>query len=184
MTRRIARIEDLPYYTSPPLQFTWTQTGTLALGVYPFTLAAKDRMANNVQLTDNSLIYIRNISFYADVPELDYQQALKLAGGTVDIPRLSIYMEGNAGVPILRVPIELGNYFREQSYRLLVMPKFTPNFLLAAIEGTLQQHAGLAGFNEVNISVELFCQEIIDDNFIANITREYPALKAGEGVYV
>lgn len=175
MIKRVARIEDLPYYTSPPIQFTYTQQAALTIGQYPFILT-KAAMNNTVQLTDNSLIYIRDISFYADIDKQDYQEALKLAGGTLDVPELSLYMAGNAAVPIFRNPIFLGNYFREQSYRKLIMPKFTPNNLLASIQGTLQQHAALAGVNEINITVELFCQEIVDDNFIAGIVKEFPAI--------
>lgn len=174
---RVARIEDLPYYTSPPIQFIHTQQAALTLGTYPFLLNKTVMTNSNSQLTDNSLIYIRDISFYADVPVLDYQRALKLAAGTVNIPRLSLYMGGNAGVPMLRNPVYLGDYFREQSYRLLIMPKFTPNDILASINGTLQQHAGLAGIVEINITVELFCQEIVDDAFIEAVTRKYPQIK-------
>ena len=176
---RVARLEDLPYYTSPPIQFTYTQSANLTLGTYPFGLAAKTVMGNNVQLTDNSLIYIRNISFYADVPKVDYQQALQLLAGTVDIPKLSIYMGGNTGVPILRTPIELGDYFREQDYRLLIMPKYTPNELLAAIQGTVQQTGALAGVATLNLTVEVYCQEIVDDSFIDAIVRKYPAIANG-----
>jgi len=178
---RVGRIEDMPYYTSPPLQFTYTQQAALALGTYPFVIA-KTAVANNAQLTENTLIYLRDISFYADIPALDYQAALKLAAGGVDIPRLSLYMEGNAAVPLLRTPIELGNYFREQSFRMLIPSHVTPNNLLASVQGTLQQHAGLAGIAEVNITVELYCQEIVDDDFIKAIKRKYPALQEGRGV--
>jgi len=175
---RIARMEDLPYYSSPPIQFVYTQQAVLALGVYPMVLA-KVAMQNTAQLSDNSLIYIRDISFYADVPELDYQMALQLVGGGVNIPRLSIYFSGNASVPLLRNAIFLGNYFRRQNYRMLARPKVTPNTIQAAIEGTLQQHAGLAGIGQVNLTVEIYCQEIVDDSFIAAITRKYPAIENG-----
>jgi len=175
---RVARLEDLPYYSSPPIQFIHTQQGALALGTYPFVIA-KVVMQNTIQLSDNSLIYIRNISFYADVPELDYQLALQLAAGTVNIPRLSIYFSGNASVPLLRNPIFLGNYFREQDYRILVRPKVTPNTIQAAIEGTLQQHGGLAGIGQINLTAEVYCQEIVDDNFVSAVTKKYPAIENG-----
>jgi hypothetical protein len=178
---RVGRIEDLPYYTSPPIQFTYEQKADLTLGTYPFLLDSKSVMNNNTQLTDNSLIYIRNVSFYADIPQIDYQQALQLAAGTTNVPQFSMYMEGNAGSPILRNPIQLGNYFREQDYKLLIMPKYNPNNLLGAVSGTLQQTAALAGYSEINITIEFFCQEIVDDAFIEAITRKYPALKDGRG---
>ena len=173
LKRRVARIEDLPYYTSPPIQFTFVQQATLTLGQYPFVLT-KAVMGNTVQITDNSLIYIRDMSFSADISLLDYQTSLKLATGLTDIPRFSLYMGGDGGVPIFRNPIELANYFREQSYRKVIMPKYTPNQLLGSVQGTLQQHAGLAGVNEINITMELYCQEIVDDNFIKEFTQRYP----------
>lgn len=179
---RVARMEDMPYFNSPPIQFVYSQKAPLTLGTYPFVLT-KSALRNTVQLTDNSLIYIRDISFYADIPEQDYQFGLKLAAGNTDVPRFSLYMAGNAGVPVFRNPIELGKYFREQSYRKIIMPKFTPNNLLGAIQGTIQQHGGLAGVAEINITVELYCQEIVDDAFIAALLKKYPDGKKG-GMYI
>lgn len=180
--KRVARLEDLPYYTSPPIQFVHTQQGAINAGTYPFALT-KVAVTNDIQVTDNTMIYIRDISFYADIKKEDYQLALKLLAGTVDVPRLSLYFGGNAGVPILRNPIHLGDYFRAQPYRLLVMPKQTPNALTAAIQGTLQQHAGLAGIIEVNLTAEIYCQEISDDEFIKALLKKYPGIR-DEGLYL
>lgn len=179
---RVARIEDLPYYTSPPIQFVHTQQAVLNAGTYPLALN-KVTMQNTVQLSDNSLIYIRDMSFYADIERDNYQRALQLAAGTVDVPRLSLYFSGNASNPILRNPVFLGDYFRNQPYRLLKMPKATPNTIDAAIQGTLQQHAGLAGIAQINLTVEVYCQEIVDDAFIAAVTKKYPQVQ-NEGVYL
>jgi hypothetical protein len=178
---RVARLEDLPYFSSPPIQFTFTQQAVLTLGQYPLSLASKAVMRNNAQLSDNSLIFIRDISFYADIPVLDYQQALQLSTGDTDVPRFSLYMGGNSAVPLLRNPIELGDYFREQNYIKLMLPRFTPNSLLGAIEGTIQQTAALAGISKINLTVEIYCQEIVDDGFIAAIQRKYPVIQ-GSGL--
>jgi len=174
----VARIEDLPYYTSPPIQVTYTQQATLTLGQYPFT-KAKGQMGFNVNVTDNSLWYIRALSFSADIPEVDYQQALQLAGGTNAIPVFQMFFSGQAHVPMLRNALQLNQYFRDLDYKLLVMPKILPNVLKGNIFGTLQQTAALAGINVINATIEVYIQEITDDNFIRAVTKDYPFVMRG-----
>jgi len=172
----IARIEDLPYWTSPPIQVTYTQQATLTLGQYPFT-DVKTAMGFNVNVTDNSLWYIRALSFSADIPEVDYQQALQLAGGTNAIPVFQMFFSGQAHVPMLRNAIQLNQYFRDLDFKQLVMPKILPNILKGNIFGTLQQTAALAGINVVNATVEVYIQEITDDAFIKAVTKNYPDIR-------
>lgn len=172
----IARIEDLPYYTSPPIQFTLNQAADLTLGTYPFLQLTKTAMGNTNNITDNTLLYVRNISFSCDIPEIDYQQALKLAAGTVDIPRFNMFFVSNALSPQMRNPLILQKYMTEQEYRLIMMPKQTPNIIKANVTGVLQQTAALAGVDEINAFIEVFVQEIVDDKFIAALKKDYPSI--------
>lgn len=172
----IPRIEDLPYYYSPPLQFTFTQQATLTLGQYPFT-AGRAAVGNNKNITDNTLLYFREMTFSADISLANYQIALQLAGGTVDIPRFSLFLTSEANAPVLVDPIQLDNYFNGQTFRRIVLPKQLPNTLSGFFRGTLQQHGGLAGVTEINLTMNMWVQAISDDNFVEAMKQKYPDLR-------
>jgi len=171
----ITRIEDLPYYFSPPLQFVFTQSATLTAGTYPFT-AARAVITNEKDIQDNTIFFIKALSFSADIPVTDYQQALKLAAGTVDIPRFSAFLEGDGNSPLFKDPIDLHDYFNDQEFKQVVHPKQFPNRFTGFFRGTLQQTAALAGITEVNLTVQMWVQEITDDNFIAGVRKKYPRI--------
>jgi len=169
----IARIEDLPYFSSPPMQFTFTQSATLTLGRYPF-VSEKAVVGNNKNLTDNVLVYIKEITFSADIELLAYQQALKLSTGATDIPTFSLFLQSEARSPIFIDPIQLGNYYSGQEYKKIFLSKQNPNELTGFFRGTLQQNAALAGVQEINLTMDIWVQQITNDNFIEAIRKNYP----------
>lgn len=172
----IPRIEDLPYYTSPPMQFTFTQSATLTLGQYPF-LPVKATLGNNKNITDNTLLYLKAITFSADIPLLTYQEAIKLSTGLTDIPRFSMFLQSEGGgAPVFIDPIQLGDYFNDQEYKKLILAKQLPNRISGFFEGTLQQTANLAGINEINLTMNIWVQSITDDDFINALKTRYPAI--------
>lgn len=172
----IPRIEDLPYYYSPPMQFTFTQSADLTLGQYPF-LPVKATLGNNKNITDNTLLYIKAITFSADIPLLDYQQATKLSTGLTDIPRFSMFLQSEAsGAPVFIDPIQLGDYFNDQEYKKLILAKQLPNRVSGFFEGTLQQTANLAGILEINLTMNIWVQSITDDDFINALRTRYPVI--------
>lgn len=169
----VARIEDLPYFYSPPMQFTFTQSATLTLGQYPF-VGDREEVGNNKNITDNTMMFIKAITFTADIPEIDYQQALQLTGGTNVIPNFSLFLTSDSNAPILTDPIQLGSYFNDQEYKKIVYPKQFPNILSGFFRGTLQQTGALAGVNEINLTMNMWVQAITDDAFIESVKRAYP----------
>ena len=169
----IARIEDLPYWDSPPFQFTFTQKASLTLGQYPF-LRTRTELKPQTNITDNILLYFKSISFSADIPKNDYQQALQLAGGTNDIPEFYAFLSNDANAIIFENPLQLNDYFNDQEFKFLKAPKQLPNKFTGFIDGKLQQTAALAGVDAVNITIQMFGQSISDDNFIAALKRDYP----------
>lgn len=176
----LVRIEDLPYYTSPPMQFTFVQKADLTLGEYPFT-AGRATIGNNKNITDNTLLYIKAMTFSADIPILHYQEALQLATGDTDIPRFSVFLQSDSNAPIFIDPIQLSDYFDDQEYKKLVLPKQFPNRMSAFFRGTLQQTGNLAGVTEINLTINLWVQQISDDTFINGLKKKYPDLMNGEG---
>jgi hypothetical protein len=150
----------------------------LTLGQYPFT-AARATMTGNKNLTDNTLYYIKAMSFSADIPKAYYQEAKKLSTGLTDIPTFSMFMQADANSPLLKDPIVLQDFFQDQEFKLLKEAKISPNRLSAFFRGTLNQTANLAGINEINLTMEVWVQEVTDDNFIDGLKLKYPRIARG-----
>jgi len=172
----ITRIEDLPYKKSPPMQLIFSQKADISVGTYPFT-AGRATVTGEKNINDQTLLYVRSISFSADIPLIDYQKALKLAAGTVDIPNFQMFLQSDSNAPLFQDPIDLLDYFNDKSYRLIIEPKLSPNTLTGFFRGTLQQHAGLAGVTEINLNIEMIVQQITDDAFIHGLDQPYPYIK-------
>lgn len=173
-------IQRLPYWTSPPMQFSLTQQAILSAGTFQFLQSAGGNpvtpadLANNKNITENSMILIYDFSFAADIPVLDYQQALQLGAGTTDIPNFNLFLKSDAGSPQLKDPIELYNYIDKQQYILALTPKISDNAFRGFFRGSLQQTAALAGLNEINFTINFYAQEIVDDNYIHTFKQNYP----------
>lgn len=172
LSNRVARLNDIPYYTTKEMQFTFTQTATLALGVYPFD-TGRAVMTGAKNFTGSTLILIRNISFSADISILNYQASLQLTGGTVNIPVFHTFLASGANVPILRNPILLRDYFTNQTYILALDPRRKKDQLNAFFRGTLQQTAALAGISQINLTFTIYANEINDNEYIKTFKKGY-----------
>ena len=162
------------------MKFTFTEKSTLTLGQYPFN-APRQQMTNNKNLNESTLIYFYHMTFSADISLSNYQEALKLSTGDTDIPEFSMFFGNNRNAPALQDPIVCQDYFAKQKFRLTLEPKQTPNRLNAFFRGTLQQHAGLAGVGEINLTFTYYAQQITDDKYIAEFKKGY--LKSQNGGY-
>jgi len=176
ITNRVARLNDIPYYTTKEMQFTFTQSATLTLGQYPFT-TGRAVMTGARNFTGSTLILIRNISFSADISVLDYQASLQLAGGAVNIPVFHAFLASGANVPILRNPILLRDYFTNQPYILSLDPRRRLDQINAFFRGTLQQTAALAGVNQINLTFTIYANEINDNQYIQTFKKGYSGSK-------
>lgn len=243
----IARIEDLPYLNSPPLQFTFSQSAPIIAGKYTFN-GGRAQIGNNKNLNDNTLFYIKSLSFSADIVKGAYQESLKLTrpditGNTtasgqnklidstatflsdninigdvventttnektvvqkevesnteiivadnfflnsgdgykiftrkVDIPKFSLFIDSERNSPILRDPVECNDYFSNQEFKKLFLPKLFPNRITAFFRGELQQNALLAGITQVTLTMNIFGQEVTDDSFIEALKKKYMSI--------
>lgn len=172
----VTRLLDIPFWTSPPLQFTFSQTAEIEAGQYNFEGAGQE-MVGNKNINDNTLILINTMSFSASIPREVYQEALALTTlPNTFIPNFNMFLESGRNAPVLRDPVELNDYFVSQVFTQLIDPKVTPNRLSAFFRGTLQQTAALAGISEITLNIQIFCQEITDDNFIQAVKKGYPDL--------
>jgi len=176
MEQIITRIEDLPYLLSPPMQITFKQSAGLTSGQYIFN-GDRQVVGNNKNINDQGLYYIKSMTFSADVEQLAYQKALKLSSGEVDIPRFSLFMQSDTQAPAFKDPVQLGEYFSDQEFKKLILPRQQPNRLTGFFRGTLQQIAELSGVAEINLSVNIWIQYITDDNFIKGLHKQYPNVR-------
>jgi hypothetical protein len=90
-----------------------------------------------------------------------------------------MFMQADANSPLLKDPIVLQDFFQDQEFKLLKEAKISPNRLSAFFRGTLNQTANLAGINEINLTMEVWVQEVTDDNFIDGLKLKYPRIARG-----
>jgi len=177
------RLTDIPYWTSPPLIFTYRETAPLQLGVYTFLASTKNVFTPSRPIRPNALYAFMTFDFAMDIAEIDYQ------GAIVTLPQFSMFMQSDSAAPALREPIPLSKYFITLPYALHILGEellnndfpgtqgYTFNRMLGSVEGVLNQTGALMGKAEVNATIVFTVQEIVDEHFIA----EFKALAGGRG---
>jgi hypothetical protein len=154
----VPRIEDLPYWTSPPIQFVFESTATLAFGQYVFTgVAAASPVPR--PLRSNVLYYFRNISLVADIDEGDFQSSISTT------PVFQVYKQSENGLQLFREPIRMSTFFDQFDYRLVWQTQNDGDTLTASFFGTLTQIPALLGKASITLKAIIAAQEILDDRF-------------------
>lgn len=174
---RIARLEDLPYWSSPPIQFTYESTADLALGVYTWT-DTPSALIPNRPMIDNALYYFRHITLTADITELDFTANLL----STDRIRFQTFLESDSRAPLFREEILMNKFYEAFTYRLTFQSGQGSDTLLAGFRGTLVQGAGLIGKNSVTLKAVISAQEIVDENYIELFRSKYPTPPIDTGV--
>jgi hypothetical protein len=170
----VPRLEDLPYASSPPIQFTYRQTATLAAGVYPFAVAAPQVLSTIRPLIANSMYYFRSVTVTADVDEGDYLSSITV------IPTFQMYLKSTGKQILFREPLTIAKYFQNFDYRLCWITQREDDQLYASITGSLTQTAALIGKASITMSVIISAQEIVDAAYIKRfLENSYP--KVGKG---
>jgi len=169
-TTIIPRAEDLPYWTSPPIQFVYESTAALALGRYTWA-DVPTALTPNRPILNNSLYYFRSVSLTADVAELDFTSNI------LTRPQYFMFLRGDSYAPFFREPIEFNKFYDQFEYRYFWMSHQGENDqLFAAFRGVVNQGPGLIGKNSVTLKAIISAQEINDDNFIQLFKSTYPAV--------
>lgn len=169
---KVASIEDLPYWTSPPVQFVYESSAVLAAGIYqwndtPATLTP-DR-----PIQDNALYFFRSITLTADIAELDYEANILTS------PEFYTFLQSDARAVLFREPLIMNKYYQQFDYRLTWVSRQSENQLFAGFRGTIVQGPALVGVNEITLKAVISAQEIVDDNYIKLFQAKYPHLDAG-----
>lgn len=166
-TLAIPRLEDLPYMHSPPIQFVYESTASLALGTYIWDDSPSTLAPNRPVLT-NAVYYFRNISLSADITELDYTAAITTT------PQFYMFRQADAKAALFREPLQMNMFFNQFDYRLCWISQQEEDQLFAAFRGTLVQTANLVGKESITLKAVITAQEIGDSNYVDAFRKHYP----------
>lgn len=169
-TLNVPRIEDLPYWSSPPIQFVYERTAALALGQYVFG-GAQQALAVPRPIIQNTIYFFRNVSMSANISEADFQASIATT------PVIQFYKQAENGVQLFREPLRMNQYFQQFDYRLAWQTQASNEQLLASIYGILNQTAGLIGKASITIKVTISAQEVSEPSFIRLFREQsYPVV--------
>lgn len=181
------RLADIPYRTSPPLLFVYTETADLAAGAYTWPLGGKAAFTPTRPINPNSLYLFQTMDFACDVAQEDFQSAV-----TTPLS-FSMYLQSDGGSPALREPIPLVKYFNTIPYLLNILGTellgeayqnssgispaqgYSFNRLLGDVNGVLTQTPVLIGKGSITATLVFSVQEITDKNFIADFVARSEA---------
>lgn len=164
----VPRLEDLPYWSSPPIQFVYEQTANLLAGYFQWT-ATPTALTPDRPILDNALYFFRSISLAADITELDFEAAITTT------PQFFTYLTGDSKAVLFREPIIMNKFYQQFDYRITFSRAKGGNQLLAAFSGILLQTANLVGKTSVTLKAIISAQEIVDDSFIKDFRdKSYP----------
>lgn len=188
------RLNDIPYRTSPPLLFVYTESAALVAGAYDWPVGGKASFTPTRPINANSLYLFKTMDFACDVDQADFQSAISTQ------MNFSMYLQSDAGANALREPIPLVKYYNTMPYILNILGTellgeayqnssgitpaqgFSFNRLLGDVNGTLTQTPTLIGKASITATVVFTVQEITDKNFIKDfVDRSEAAMSAQRG---
>ena len=163
----VARLEDLPYYTSPPIQFTYQSSAAFAAGKYTWA-ETQVALTPNRPIMPNSLYYFRSLTLSADIDEVDFTSNIEVT------PAFQMYLKGRAKVILFREPVLMVKFLQNFDYRYVWKTQTTVDQLFASFNGVLAQGAGLVGKDPVTLTAVISAQEIVDEGFVKLFKQTYP----------
>jgi hypothetical protein len=163
----VPRIEDLPYATSPPIQFVYESTAHLVLGNYLWADPPSPLLALR-PVRPNTLYFIRNVTLSADVEELDFTTNI------VTAPQFYGYMQSDSRAVLFREPLIMVKFMQQFDFRYAFRTQQENDQLFAGFTGQLVQGAGLIGKVAITLKAIIAAQEIVDDGFNRLFFEKYP----------
>lgn len=166
----IPRIEDLPYNSSPPIQFVYQSSATLSAGAYLW----QDQPAALTParpLIVNSLYFFRSVTLSANIEELDFTSNITTT------PQFQMYLTSRQKAILFREPINMVNFLQNFDFRLAWFTEQENDQLFASFTGRLVQGAGLIGKTSITLTAVVSAQEVVDDEFIDIFKKRFPVTK-------
>lgn len=173
--RKVALLDDIPYFNSPPIQYTFEQTATVNVsGNYVWPIA-KEVLTPNIIVEPDVLYFIKTITFAADVGESDYQGAISVR------PTFSLYLKSNQNNPQLMSPIECPKFYDNFDYNLAIFPGsgdsssegWEGDSFLGTFLGSLIQTAPLVGKASIVLTMVMSVQMISDRSYLEHFKQGY-----------
>lgn len=163
----VARAEDLPYWTSAPIQFTFESTASLSLGSYVWndlpSVLTPDR-----PLLQTGLYYFRSLTLSADISELDFTANITVT------PQFYAFLRSDSRAVKFREPVNMVKFFDQFDYRLFWDTPQVHDQLLCAFRGAMIQGPALIGKASITLTAVISAQEIIDKAFKEQFKAGYP----------
>lgn len=173
-TLNVPRIEDLPYATSPPVQFVYQSTATLNLGSYTWA-DTPSAFTPNRPVRDNTLYFFRHLTFAADISELDF------TANIVTAPAFQTYLKSQANVMLFREPVNMVSFLKNWDFRFFLESQqeasdnsLTQDQILGTFRGSLLQGPGLVGKATITLSAIISAQEITQREYVTLFKKGYP----------
>ena len=165
----IPRAEDLPYWTSPPIQFVYQQTAPLGLAQYTWT-PTPGQLLFQRPLLHNALYFFRNITLTADVADLDFQSNVT----TATMPRFQMYLQSTGKTILFREDLQMPEFFQQFTYPFWWETARDEDQLFGSFNGILSQGFSLIGKTSVTLTAVISAQEVTDDKYINLFKSHYP----------
>jgi len=170
----IPRIEDLPYYKSPPVEFVYTSTATLSAGSYTWADTQKP-LTPDRPLMANTLYYFRSVTLTGDLDELDYTSNLTTT------PKFQMYLRSRQKAILFREPVYMVKFLQNFDFRFAWFTQHTTDQLYASFTGVLTQGPALVGKGTITLTAVVSAQEVVDENFIKLFKSKYPDVGGQNG---
>jgi len=165
--KKVPRIEDLPYFSSPPIQFVYQSQAVFSMGRYEWS-DQPTALVPNRPIMINSLYYFRNITLSADIEEVDFTSTINV------IPKFQTYLKSRATAILFREPVYMVKFFQNFDYRFAWVTQQNNDQLFASFNGILNQNSNLVGKSPITLTAIISAQEIVDEGFIKSFKDMYP----------
>jgi len=186
-----ASLSHTPVYSTKPLIFNYRETVELYAGAYEWSLSTRDYFTPKLDIDSPNLYIIKSFSFAADINELDYQSAMDIQADGV--PEFSLYLRSEGSGTILRMPLQLPVYYRDQEFVQSILPKmgqsgagkttgaaiegaFTAkqaNQFMGSFKGKINHTPALVGKQNITLTMTFYIQEIKDQKFIQTFKEPF-----------
>jgi len=162
----IPRIEDLPYFFSPPIEFTYVSTALVSAGIYTWA-DVPTALTPNRKVMENVLYYFRSITLAADIDELDFTSNITTT------PTFQMYLKSRCKSILFREPIYMVKFLQNFEYRFMMLTHQSDDQLFAGFSGAITQGASLVGKNSIKLTAVISVQEIADEEFVKRFCAPY-----------
>ena len=182
MRPRTARENELPYSSSPPVQFVYRSTAPLSAGAYQWNDAPSALYfpisgptgATLRKILNTTMYYVRDITMTADIDEMDYTVAISPGSASpLCIPYLTLHLDSRGMSSLFREPFLMPKFLQNFGYKHFFEVTQTPDQLRGSFHGTLIQTPALIGKTSITLTAIMSVQEVTDQEYMKAFKIRY-----------